>query len=164
VIGVRAHIADAEGSAGRKLVLHLEAPGFDGRRFRIRLTPLGQALSRINGVRAMDENASIFYREDGIEWRVLIEAIAEIIQQRVIEPKPARMTAFFEAKGDQATATRGAGRNFALLVERLSCNDWRRENDALRIEGVVCGAAVSFVPSIGGLAAEADAEFERGLS
>ena len=72
------------------------------------------------------------------------------------------MTVFLTPKGDHASPTRGAGRKLALFsVKAEIADEGLRDDDAVGIERVVRSAAVHFVVTVGGLAAETDAQFQR---
>ena len=79
-------------------------------------------------------------------------------------PKPARTTVFFDRKGDQAMATRGAGRNFALFTASaelpiVGCVSI----DSVRVEQIVRSAAILFVPAVGGFSAKPDGQLDARL-
>ena len=167
VIAVRADVADGQGGVGGEFALDAQRPGDQRGRLHVGLNAAGDQLggggNRSGGIdREVCETRKIGDAVGRIERRVLIGAIAERVLKIVVHAEAGADHGFVCRTGLQARAMRGCGRNFALLVVKKRAADARRGgNDAVG-EGVVGGAAVSFVPAGGEFIAKTERQRELG--
>ena len=99
MISVRTDIADAQRSVRRNLLLDLQRPGFDGWRAQVRLhAARNDFRAGVGSVRGDARKGDALGRVNGIEGRVLVQAIAQIVHKRVVDRRIPRDTGFFDAE------------------------------------------------------------------
>ena len=83
---VRADIAYAKRSVRGDLLLHFQRPRFDGRSAQVRLHAAGNDFgARVGRVRCDVRKRDAFRCEDRVERGVLIQAIAQVVEKRVVD-------------------------------------------------------------------------------
>ena len=159
VVAVGADISHRQGGIARHLLLDFESPRKDGRGLDVGLD-VGRGDGCCGRSRIGNRGAGI--GKCRIERRRLVEAVVQIVEQRIVNAKA-------RADAGVAVAERVPGQADTRLGQKLRTVDgksrvahgWVRMDDAVR-EAVVGGATVLLVPAGGRFGAEACAQFESG--
>ena len=158
MVAVRADEGEGEGGDGGELALDFEGVGEDGGGGEVGLDVRGrdEAGGAAGGVGDGDARVG----EGGVEGGGLVEAVVEVVEQRVMQAEGGADAGFAVAGDVPGEADAGLGEEAGAVVrEGGGAYGWGGVDDAVG-ERVDSGVAVGLVEAVGGFEADAAGELE----
>ena len=157
---MRADVGDGQRGGGGDLLLDVNRPSEDGGGAQVGLN--GRGRDEAGGTRGWTADGYVGVRDRGVEGGGLIEAVVEVVEQRVVQTNTGANGGAAVAADVVGDAEAGLREGAGTVVSKGAGGDGGVRVDDAVLELVDAGAAVGLVPAVRGLETKTAADLEAG--